>query len=307
MAVKDFDSDCWGDPWFQERSRLGRYLFIYLWTNSHCNAAGFYIITPKTICDETNFSLKEFEKLLKELEPKVKYDFTRSICWVVKHARRQFLKSEKISEQTRKGIRKHVLKLCYHPLFLEFIDAYPEIFTQEEKVAFYRPPTGGLGGSVGVPVQVQVRYRSGTGQVLEEIGVQREEEEKKEEERESPLESSREKGPSPHRKFMDSYSEGFKAKFGKKPLIEGKKDGALVKKLLEEFSVEELESFLNKFFTSEDSFVLQSGYTIGVFKSQINKLITAGQGPRSSDDVDRRIFEMKKEREKDGGIQKARS
>jgi hypothetical protein len=148
MPIVDFDTECWGDPWFQERTPSGKLLFIYLWTNTHRSVAGFYVITKKTIGDETGLKPHQIETYLEELKPKVRYDPEQSVCWVIKHVRRQFLRSGVISEQVHKGIRKAALKLCYHPFFQEFIDAYPEIFDPEEKETLYRPPIDSLRGSI---------------------------------------------------------------------------------------------------------------------------------------------------------------
>jgi hypothetical protein len=72
--------------------------------------------------------------------------------------------------------------------------------------------------------------------------------------------------------FIDFYFEEFKTRFGKPPIIEGGKDGNLIKGLLNHITLEDLKGLLTKFFDSTDKFTLGSGYTIGVFKSQINKL-----------------------------------
>ena len=132
MPIVDFDTECWSDPWIQERSPLGKLLFVYLWTNTHRNISGLYVITKKTIADETGLTRKQVDDLLQELDPKVKYDPVHSVCWVVKHARRQFLRGEKISPKQKEGIRRHVLKLRWHPFFRDFADAYPEIFLPGE-------------------------------------------------------------------------------------------------------------------------------------------------------------------------------
>ena len=140
MAIVDFDTECWDDPFFQSLGPLARYLFMYLWTNPHKNIAGLYVITMETISNDTRLSLKQIKALLEEASRKVKYDPVSSVCWVVKHVRRQFLRTGIISEQCKKGIRKAVLKLHYHPFFQEFIDEYPEIFDPKEKETLYRPP-----------------------------------------------------------------------------------------------------------------------------------------------------------------------
>jgi hypothetical protein len=72
--------------------------------------------------------------------------------------------------------------------------------------------------------------------------------------------------------FIDYYHNSFKEKFGTNPLIENGKDGKIVKELLSHFGIEHLKFLLKQFFESDDRFILESGYTIGVFRSQVNKL-----------------------------------
>jgi len=74
--------------------------------------------------------------------------------------------------------------------------------------------------------------------------------------------------------FIDYYHDQFLSKFEEKPIIDGGKDGAIIGKLLKTHSLERLKELINAFFNSKDPFIQQSGYTIGVFKTQINKLLT---------------------------------
>lgn len=88
-----------------------------------------------------------------------------------------------------------------------------------------------------------------------------------------PLRSGDKEPPSPDvRTFIDFYHHEFENHFGKPPLIEGGKDGAIIKGLLKLIPIEELKELLLRMFEHEDPFIQKSGYTIGVFKSQINKL-----------------------------------
>ena len=84
------------------------------------------------------------------------------------------------------------------------------------------------------------------------------------------------KSSSAHKQVIDHYHNKFISVFGKKPFIDGGKDGNLVKNLLGNCSLEELLDLLDKFFDSNDPYVINSGYTLGVFKTQINKLKTVG-------------------------------
>ena len=70
------------------------------------------------------------------------------------------------------------------------------------------------------------------------------------------------------------YHSKFVEKFKEKPTIDGGKDGKLIKGLLGTYGTERLKGLIDKFFDSDDVFIKQSGYTIGVLKTVINRLIT---------------------------------
>lgn len=75
--------------------------------------------------------------------------------------------------------------------------------------------------------------------------------------------------------IIDHYHNLFVQQFGEKPVIHGGKDGATVKRLVAAYGVDKLRVLLEAFFESKDPFIKQSGYTLGVFSSQINKLLLA--------------------------------
>lgn len=76
-----------------------------------------------------------------------------------------------------------------------------------------------------------------------------------------------------HRKAFAVYQELFLAKFGAKPNIEGGKDGVIIATVLKKYGFTQTDQMLRTFFGSRDPFIQKSGYTLGVFKSQINKLL----------------------------------
>ena len=84
--------------------------------------------------------------------------------------------------------------------------------------------------------------------------------------------------------FLTFYAQQFKNEFGTDPVIEWGKDGKIIKGLLKFIPLENLKNLLNKFFSSEDKFIQKSGYTIGVFKSQLNKL-KIGAGTKDGMDL----------------------
>lgn len=74
--------------------------------------------------------------------------------------------------------------------------------------------------------------------------------------------------------FINYVSETFKNKTGEKICIDGGKDGSLVKGLLRTYGLDRLKGLWDTFLASTDPFIEQAGFSIGVFKSQINKLLT---------------------------------
>lgn len=76
----------------------------------------------------------------------------------------------------------------------------------------------------------------------------------------------------PTKQFIDHWFQLYRAKFNKPYHVQGGKDGSLVKRLLETFELETLKKLAVKFFESEDKFIINSGYGLNVFPSQVNKL-----------------------------------
>jgi hypothetical protein len=54
--------------------------------------------------------------------------------------------------------------------------------------------------------------------------------------------------------------------------VEGK-DGKLIASLCRTFGVERVESLIREYFASDDDWIMQRGYTVGNFHSQVAKLI----------------------------------
>ena len=83
----------------------------------------------------------------------------------------------------------------------------------------------------------------------------------------------------PVKTVITAYYEAFKAKFQVRPVIEGGKDGAIVKRLVADYGEAKVLIFLRQFFTSEDPWIKGSGYTLGAFKASVNKLIAQNGAP----------------------------
>jgi hypothetical protein len=76
------------------------------------------------------------------------------------------------------------------------------------------------------------------------------------------------------RDFIDFWYQGFQDKFGSPYKVNGGKDGASVNDLLKTYDLDRLKALANIFFQSDDPFIQRSGYTIPIFRSQINKIVT---------------------------------
>jgi hypothetical protein len=104
MPERGFASETWNsDEWFQDLDRDRRYLFIYLWTNDHCNQAGLYHITLTTISNETQIAKTELPQLLEGLSPKVVWYPQTNLIWVKNFLKRQ-AKSSKFLAAAAKSL-----------------------------------------------------------------------------------------------------------------------------------------------------------------------------------------------------------
>ncbi len=79
------------------------------------------------------------------------------------------------------------------------------------------------------------------------------------------------------KRFIDWWYQRFEKKFKEKYSVSGGKEGKLLKELLSKYPYDKLIELGEKFFRSQDKFIKDSGYTVGVFASVINKLLAQGQ------------------------------
>lgn len=77
--------------------------------------------------------------------------------------------------------------------------------------------------------------------------------------------------------FFDFWKQEFERRFGQSYPFRGGKEGSLIKRLPESYDIEKLKSLATVFFDLNDPWISQQGgYTIGVFCSQIAKLVSTG-------------------------------
>ena len=77
------------------------------------------------------------------------------------------------------------------------------------------------------------------------------------------------------KEFIDWFFQAYQSAVGEKYHVNGGKDGAVVKRLLATYDLPKLKELGEKFFASRDDFILKAGFSIGVFASQINKLVSS--------------------------------
>ena len=116
MAERGFQTELWTDPFIQSLSPEAKLLFIYLWTNKHCNQAGLYEISLKTMAFDTGLSVEALPALLNQLEPKVAWFAEQNLVWV-KH----FLKRQCKSQSFLIAAAKCLLSIKNKKLVEEFI------------------------------------------------------------------------------------------------------------------------------------------------------------------------------------------
>ena len=83
-------------------------------------------------------------------------------------------------------------------------------------------------------------------------------------------------GNSDVRQFMEWYCAKFKETTGHPYSVSGK-DFKLVSEMFKLFSLGELKKLGERFFREPDQFVKRAGYTVGVFRMMLNRLVSVGE------------------------------
>ncbi len=131
----------WASPDFQKLSPNGKFIFIYLFSNSHRSESGVYRITPKTISNETDIPVAEVEKALQEIMDinLIKYDFEQNIVWVI-----NAVKYQKLSPNEVRGIYKNIFSIN-HEYCKELLETHKELLSSYLTTEQY------LASTLGVP------------------------------------------------------------------------------------------------------------------------------------------------------------
>jgi hypothetical protein len=81
--------------------------------------------------------------------------------------------------------------------------------------------------------------------------------------------------------LITHYHNSYLAHFHEKPNIDGRKDGAILKRLAGTHGVDVVRVRIDRMLDSTDDFIAKSGRTIGILKACWNKLGNANGTPMS--------------------------
>lgn len=97
------------------------------------------------------------------------------------------------------------------------------------------------------------------------------------------------------REVADYYNQLFKTKTGADYLA-SKKDCQLLKELLAQYDADKVKQLLDTYFNHADQYVVNAGYSLGLFRNNLNSLLTkCGKGAgRQAGPVDAEQFEREK-------------
>jgi hypothetical protein len=85
-------------------------------------------------------------------------------------------------------------------------------------------------------------------------------------------------------KLMGEFTTAWAKKHGgRKYPVAGAKEMSILKRLLKSTSFEDLVGFLPGYFASKDPFVVNNGFTIGIFASQVPRLVSSRTRTSSKD------------------------
>ena len=137
------DSGLWVEPWFVALTNKEKLLYINLFSNFRCNAAGMYETSIDMMSFETKITEGDVEKTLKKLYPKVMWDGT--VIWIVDHTLIQFSGRGRCHDNVVKNIALTLDALPDHQIFKQpYAEKYGHILervvTPEWLAKMKQPP-----------------------------------------------------------------------------------------------------------------------------------------------------------------------
>lgn len=117
MTERSIDTELWTHPDYQQLSTEAKLLYLYSFTNSHCNAAGLYRISPRTMAFETGLNEESLPQLFTELKPlDVVWLNVQSTVWV-----KEFLKHQNRSSIFLKAVASALDRISDRELIGDFL------------------------------------------------------------------------------------------------------------------------------------------------------------------------------------------
>jgi len=224
-------------------------------TNKSVRPSGIYRLTLKTWAFYVGLSDQRIHEVRAKFEAddKIRYDIERGVVWVIR-----FLEHKPEATVKHGNTVRAIMKDLAEFSSCSFIEEFKSRYITEE--------SGGGEGVVTPSIRLGlVRFGSVR---LENLGLD-------------------------HKAFIDGWCQEYEAHFGKPYMVQGGKDGSLVRRLLQTFGPEELARRRALFFESSDPFILRAGFTIGVFFSQVNKLGLDKGAPASRAVLERKYGPLK--------------
>ena len=122
---EDIDNAIWADPDFLDLSPDAKLLYVWSFTNSHCNMAGLYKVAERTMRAETGLAPGRLSKAIAELTAS---DFWRTHeAWVWVRTRVRYLRSK--NPNMAKSIHNDIAELPVgHILREQWLEFYGDLF-----------------------------------------------------------------------------------------------------------------------------------------------------------------------------------
>ena len=123
----------WSDPWIQKLRSKRKLLYLYLFTNEHCNEIGLYPISFRTMSQETGIDIRSVSKSIEffEKEKRIIYDRARGEIWV-----KNYLKYQPIARNApaicNDIVNTAQFSSSWHTVRLHFLAVLLQKYTGEE-------------------------------------------------------------------------------------------------------------------------------------------------------------------------------
>lgn len=129
---RTIDAALWTDPKIKKLSASARLLFVYLITNPHTHVSGIYYLPLTTMTNESGISPRTIRHIQEELAATrlCRFDAERELVWVC-----SMMKYQGHGEKARKSAAHHLVEDLHNsPLIKDFIDKYPDVRTELERM-----------------------------------------------------------------------------------------------------------------------------------------------------------------------------